>query len=223
MACCEECASGQSCASLSDGPAAPPDRIVLIETPSDLYAITAGPGGHDPTVLDALDIHSGALGGFWSSIGGFFKKIGSGIWSVVRRAKDNPQIREGIARWLQEQGGAEAVRERACIFDPICGAYYILDGATDESASFRLAGQGECVGRRTYDATQVNGWVTPPACTSAAPIGGGSPIGVGVGAGAGGVTAWLNSNWRGIAIVGGGVAGLMVLSSLLGGRRKRRF
>ncbi len=212
------------------------DVIVYFEDGENLYAVQGGPDGYDPDALNQFEgagswmDHEfgafGALGGFWGSIGGFFKKIGRGIVAVVKKAKDNPAVQEGIAAWLQQQGGAAAVAQNACIFDQSCRAYFKLTPSGPGTQTFVRAQQGECVGKKIYQASSVSGWVSP--CMG---FGGGGlfPSTLGAGwnpAGLGPLSSvgdWFRFNWQWVALLGAvGLGGIVLLKSV-GGRRRRRL
>lgn len=123
----------------------PPDVITI--TPEGVFFFYAKP-------------YSGGLGGFWDTVWGGVK--GAGSW--VKRQWD--EYGDDVVSWLNSRGGAKAVREGACVYEPSCDAHYILDTANQQTGEvqFRLAGAGECLGKRIYQASEVPQWITPTGC-----------------------------------------------------------
>lgn len=133
----------------------------------------------------------GDLGGFWGSIGGFFKKLGVGAWKVLQV----PEVHEGLIGFLQRQVGGAAASAGACVVDAECGAVYKIETASDSTVTLIPATAAQCVGSTQYQSSAIGGWVSP--C-------GGAAAGAGLTnwtpSGGGGLPSWLP--WAGILAAG---------------------
>lgn len=127
----------------------PPDYIVF--EPSGVYFFYGR-----PTL---------GLGGFWGSLWDGIK--GAGRW--VQGAWES--WGEDVYEWVEQRGGAEAVKKGACVFDQACRTYYILNrvDAKTQATEFRRATATECSSRRSYDSSGIKGWNTPKDCVPGAP------------------------------------------------------
>ena len=134
----------------------------------------AGPRLHD---LNLAVGYSG-IGSFFSTIG---KAIGKGFKWVGTQAW---QRRETIAQWVTQAGGPGSFGD-ACIYDPQCQKYYILELASGSVTGVREARQGECVGKRIVDASSISGWVSSCGVTWPWETGAVAPTGFGPAAGPG--------------------------------------